>query len=342
MAGKYCLEDVTKSYNWLGHKTWTELNAFHPNYTPGKENFEWNLEQKTFPRIWYGRSEKEVVNFVQRYVQERTVCYGINPRTRIFKNKREYARCALDKEIEISQSILFDFDFESGKVTKNQVAALETFLKKTDEYFFDLSLKTPVRAFTGKGYHLLFAYPEIEVKEHPDISEKSKEFRDEFNDEYRRDLENLEVRLDKTQDLRRMVRIYGTAKPDVGIVSCFYGGERVEDESLRNYLLSLKTRERCLGSLVLNTGSKLPDWFQKLLERDRDLRELWSGKGKPQNTDRTRSGFDYSVVRRLLWLGYKNIDELGTVLALRPEGGVKKSGKGEQYITRTIGNALLK
>ena len=74
-----------------------------------------------------------------------------------------------------------------------------------------------------------------------------------------------------------MVRIYGTSKPDVGIVSYFYGGSRVEDEGLRNYLLSLKTTERCLGSLVLKTGSALPQWFKELLERDRELRELWSG-----------------------------------------------------------------
>ncbi|MDA2934972.1 hypothetical protein MYX82_11615, partial [Acidobacteria bacterium AH-259-D05] len=130
MPGDYSLEDIAKSFNWLGHQSWTELNAFHPDYKPGRENFEWNLKQKTFPRIWYAREEKEVVNFVERYSGSRTVCYGINPRPRIFKNKRGYARSALDKEIELSQSILFDFDFESRKVTRKQVTGFESFLKK--------------------------------------------------------------------------------------------------------------------------------------------------------------------------------------------------------------------
>ena len=70
--------------------------------------------------------------------------------------------------------------------------------------------------------------------------------------------------------------------------------------------------------------------------------KLWAGKGKPEETDRSRTGFDYSLVRRLLYMGHRNIDELGAVLALRPEGAVKKSGKDEQYIRRTIANALIR
>ncbi len=40
--------------------------------------------------------------------------------------------------------------------------------------------------------------------------------------------------------------------------------------------------------------------------------------------------------------GYKNIDELATILAVRPDGSVRNSGKDIRYIKRTIANALLK
>ena len=70
--------------------------------------------------------------------------------------------------------------------------------------------------------------------------------------------------------------------------------------------------------------------------------QLWNAKGKPANRDTTRTGYDYSLIKRLLWRGYKDLDDLATVLALRPEGAVRKSGKGDQYIRRTIANALLK
>ena len=133
-----------------------------------------------------------------------------------------------------------------------------------------------------------------------------------------------------------------TAKPDVGIVRRFYGGKRVEDEALRDYLLNLKVPEPQIGKLPLETRADLPGWFSELLDRDQRTRELWSGSGKPRNTDRSRSGFDYSLVRRLLWLAHKNIDELATILALRPEGAVKKSGEDGRYMRRTIGNALVR
>ena len=48
-----------------------------------------------------------------------------------------------------------------------------------------------------------------------------------------------------------------------------------------------------------------------------------------------------SLLRKLLHLGYKNIDELATILALRPEGSVRKSGKGEGYLRTTLAKALM-
>ena len=105
-----------------------------------------------------------------------------------------------------------------------------------------IGLRLPAWASTGRGFNFLFSYPAILVWEHPDIVDRLKEFRRKFVDAYRQELDRAGLRLDNTQDLRRMVRIYGTAKPDVGIVSRFHGAERTEDGNLRAYLLALEVR----------------------------------------------------------------------------------------------------
>ena len=228
---------------------------------------------------------------------------------------------------------------------RGKPGGLEALLARADEYFVDRGMRPPVRAATGGGYHLLFAYPAIRVAEYDDVGARLKTFRDRFADEFRRDLSALEMKLDRTQDLRRMARVYGTAKPDVGLVSEFYGGERVEDERLREYLLEMRVPDRGVvgpmagGSLV---GEELPSWCSSLLEQDAGLRQLWLGEGKPEGLDTSSSGYDHTLVRRLLELGRTDIGELATILAERPEGSVRKRGKDEGYIRRTIAAALLK
>ena len=147
-----------------------------------------------------------------------------------------------------------------------------------------------------------------------------------------------------------MVKIYGTAKPG-GRLSRFYGQQRVEDSALSEHLLTLTVSEAQArhqgpagkgGNFELQPGEELPEWLPRLLEQDRELNELWQGKGKPATADTSRSGFDYSVARRLLRLGYHDIDDLATVLALRPEGSVRSSGKGPEYLKRTIAAALVR
>ncbi len=201
-----------------------------------------------------------------------------------------------------------------------------------------MGLQAPTRAYTGRRFHALLAYAAINTRRHADIGQRLRDFRNRFNDEHIHDLQGLEAKLDATQDLRRVVRVYGTSKKDVGIISRFYGQNRVEDEALREHLLSLTTREPGQSSghastdgrsgLELKTATELPRWFVQLLEGERELKDLWAGKGKPSYTDQSRSGFDYSVVRRLLRLGYRDIDELATILSLRPGGAAPERAQG--------------
>jgi hypothetical protein len=332
----YRLEDILKSYRWLGHQGYyTELNAFNPEYKP-RDN-EWNRKNNAYPKIWYAKSSDEIVQFVKKNHQTHTVCYSINPRSKIFKKESGHVRAAFDSEIDTSQSTFLDFDTEPDHAP---LAVFEEFLSRADEYFKDLKINPPVRAYTGRGCHLLFAYSGIPTREYPDISQRLKAFRDQFYAEFNEQIAGLGVRLDRTQDLRRMVKIYGTAKPDVGIVSRFYGSERIEDEGMRDYLLNLSLDSPSKDGIRI--GQELPDWFTRLLISDPHVKELWEGTGKPEGTDQSRSGFDYSLMRTLAFLGYKNVDELATILALRPDGSARVNGKPESYIYRTIAKAISK
>jgi hypothetical protein len=344
----YSLDDALKGYRWLAHKGFTELLAAHPDYRPGKENYEWNKAHNAFPRVEYVTDEKGLTKFIMRYSSTHIVCYCANPRQQEYRNERGYPRAAREEEITIAQSMFADLDLEAKTITEAHHAAAEKFLGEADDYFQDLGLAKPVRAFSGRGYHLLFAYPGIMVAEHPDIAARQQKFIDDFKDSYHKELANLEARVDATHDLRRMVKMYGTAKPQVGIVSRFLGGERQEDEALATYLLSMNLEngsavadgaKPSFGAALVYIKNELPPIFLTLLHKDEKLRQLWEGTGKMEG-DTSGSGYDFSLARKLLACGITDVSDIATILALRPGGSCKASGKGEEYLRRTIAKAL--
>jgi hypothetical protein len=224
-----------------------------------------------------------------------------------------------------------------GESSDEQIAELELFLKKTEPYFGDLGINQPTRAFTGRGYHLLFAVPPICVKDHPDIKDHLNQFRYDFQQNFGKGLSELELKLDNTMDLSRVAKIYGTRKPNGLRVSRFYGGPRVEDEGLQNYLLSMPVeKQEDMKILVPRT---LPERFAQLLKEDEITRQLWDGEGKVQG-DTSASGYDFSLVKRCLRKGITDVTELSAILALRPHGDVQAKGKGYKYVRLTIANAI--
>lgn len=340
---KYEITDIHKSFNWLGHAPYyTELSAFHKNYQPGKQHYESNFKNRAFPKNAYAQSVKQVEAFVRKNYKDHLLCYGLNPRTKIFRNVQNFPRSAKESEIEIVKNVLFDFDFKEKKYLEKKLENLEINFKQFDDYFFDHGLKEkPVRAFTGQGYHLLFATSDIKVEKHPDINIRVKSFQDQFKTEFNEVLENLGVKVDPTYDNGRKIKIYGTAKPDIGVTSCFFGEERKEDAGLRDYLLNMKLPEIKETNLVEKVNGELPKLFSHLLKTDSRLHDLWKGNGKNGNTDTSRTGYDFSLARYLIHeVGYSNIDDLQLILSKRPDGAVLGSGKGDQYIRQTISSAI--
>ena len=355
MDQNYSLEDAINSYNWLGHEKWTEFVALSPEYKAGKENLEHNLEHKAFPIIWYARDQENAKAFIDKQARDRFVMLGLNDRPQIFKNDKGYARSALEKEIERSQNILFDFDplnkEMSEKQRKAQAKAFANFAhRQAYEYFHDLGIELPTRVDSGNGYWFLFAHPPITVQEHPDIVERNRQFARNFRDEFRLELENLELKLDDPGSLRKLIKVPGTAKPQTPErVSKFYGTSRVQDDALRQYLLNLTVQKDAstynngtCGRLKLNIGARNPHSLEELHRRYPHLRDLYEGIGKPDSSDTTPSGYDFAWTVEAIVAGYTNPDDLGTAIANRPGGSVKNSGRGLPYIHRTIANAMNK
>lgn len=339
--------DVIKSYQWLGHQDYgyTELLAIHPSYKPGRENYDHNMENKAFPKIWYVKTEKQLLAFLYRYHKDHICCYGVNPRASILKNSKGFPRRSKDSDIEIFKNFYFDFDLTDNSNRKKKLKLLDEFLAEVDNHLSEIGIQKPVRAFTGNGYHLLFAVPDVHVQEHSDIGNRLNSFLDEIYNKYNNDMNSYGIRLDKTIDLSRVAKIYGSRKPGMKQNSKFYGNERFEDNVLLEHLLSLPLSDNPQKSgfgnrvLTISTYDSLPSVFLELLEKDGKLANLWNGTNK-ESGDTTKSGYDMSLLLTCIKHGITDVKALATILAKRADGSFIGSAKDDNYIRLTITKAL--
>lgn len=84
---------------------------------------------------------------------------------------------------------------------------------------------------------------------------------------------------------------------------------------------------------------KLPPLFEKLLREDKQIRQLYLGKGKPNESDTSRSGYDFSLLAALIIRGITNPSDLANILMQRPHSKAKDPD-GDKYLKHTINKAL--
>ena len=283
MKATYNESAVRASHQWLGIRGVTELAAFHPAYAP---RVGARANPETFPRIAYASTLDEVVAFVARNAGERLVCMGLNPRPSALYNAKGYLRAAREGDMALSQNALIDVDIEAKEITPAHAQAVKVALDRVNEYFEDHQLQKPTRSFSGRGYHLLLAYPGVSLKAHPDVPERLRALTRQVRGEVRQDLASLEARIDDTADVIRKIKVPGTYKPSVGVLSTFPKVIRNEDHALRDYLLSLslsadaadwnsRVGAKTPYAISLALDAQLPAWFTQLVHRDERIRALW-------------------------------------------------------------------
>lgn len=227
MNALYIKDDILRSFNWLGHRKfgYTELLAVHRDYEP--DSFKENLKYKRFPKIWYTKQPYQALSFVSKHSKDHTCYFSINPRPSILRNEKGRARSAKEDDIRIFNTFFFDIDCLEKDLFDEHLAEIELFIAKAEGFFEDIGVNPPVKAFSGRGYHLLFSPAPVKVSENSDIKQRLYLFKEQFEQNFSKDIEQLKVKIDPTLDLRRMAKIYGTKKPKVKRISRFYGGKRV-------------------------------------------------------------------------------------------------------------------
>lgn len=340
----YHKDDIIRTFNWLGHIRYgyTELLAVHRSFKPGKDNFKKNLDHGRLPKIWYTKNPQQACYFVSKYCIDHTCYFGVNPRPGILKNNRGSVRSAKEEDVRVLTCFYLDIDCKDKHPTDEHLAEIDLFIAKTERFFDEIRINPPAKSFSGRGFHLFFSPSPMLVSEHPDIKEKLHAFKAQFEDAFRKDIEQLGIAIDSTLDLRRMVKIPGTKKADPSItrISRFYGGERIDDKALRDYLICLEISESKKPSINMQISDSLPIKFLKLLESNQLMQDLWNGTGKTDG-DLSSSGYDFSIVKYCLKKGITDVSDLASILAKRPNGAFQKRNKGRDYIKRTISKAIM-
>jgi hypothetical protein len=70
---------------------------------------------------------------------------------------------------------------------------------------------------------------------------------------------------------------------------------------------------------------------REFLASDRVLQELWRNNGKPNNSDTSNSGYDYTIAC-LLAQQERPPEDIAMVLALQPTGAEERARKGVDYL----------
>ena len=315
-----------------------ELVALHKDFRPGRENYEHNIASKAFPKVWFTKRPGAFVKFVQQYYKNHMCCVGVNPRPDALKSEKGFNRSAKDADIENVTHFYFDIDFEGKNPTDMQLADLRLALMTMEPFYQDQGFQTPTLNYSGNGYHIIHKIPPVPVAEYPDIKQRQQYFRDQFQAGFSGELSRLECIVDNTLDLSRKIKLPGTKKPGDARLSSLEYVNYKPDEALRDYLLNLDIQPNDDVPLEMRV-KEMPECFVALLKQDEFIHNLWNGEGKTSG-DTSRSGYDYSLIRRCLKQGITDLNDLYAILALRPDGSVQAAGKGEQYVRNTIANAI--
>lgn len=332
---RYSAGDLNQFYYCLNHQTVTQFTAFDPS----GENYPVNR---------YVNRTDGLETLVNRTAGKYVVTVGLNERPTELLNEYGYPRAAKDRDINCSQHVLLDFDNVATNISSTlRYQRHQYFLNEYHDHFRDQGCLPPSLVIdSGSGIHVIHSYPVIPVAEHPDIVDRLRKFYEETETVIGDETDRLGLKLDRSKaNLCTLIKVPSTAKPG-GIQSRLLYARRHEDEQLRIHLLSMRVEPKNQryspiygASLLTINNDNYHPIVQALLRRDFKLRSYANKKGKPKGTDTSRSGYLYSFAQRLIILGVRDLDILGSSLAVLAEQFGKQVT--EENIRRTIAAALV-
>lgn len=225
-------EEVGQCYDFLNHHDQTEIRLICPRkHQP--------------PKSVFVETKEEFIKACEKYNEEYNIYAGINERC---LNGTE------GKEVLSVKTIVLDIDavrekgFEKEPATEEELLECE---KDTDEIIASMvsaGANTPTKIYSGNGYQIWIAIPEIELdeKNRKKIETKLQLFQDVIKKRY----EN-HGGIDKIGDLPRIIKVWGTWNikgNDNGtrkhrLCRVEIGGTRNPDEKLWEQVEALKEED---------------------------------------------------------------------------------------------------
>lgn len=231
MIENFNIEDIKLTYKLLNHKGPTELRM---------------LKETLYPIVKFVKSEEKFLELCLNFNEKRNIYVGI-------RDRRGDIRYPAKKEDIVGLNLtVIDIDplrpknLPSNEEELNRAIFLS---EKIKNFFINLNFKPPFRAMTGNGVSLFFVLPYFFINDENryDVEESLLWFENFIRDKFKKEIEELNLKIDNMYDLPRIVKVIGT-KSIKGIesedrphrVSYWIDKpfSRDEDSSLLNFILN--------------------------------------------------------------------------------------------------------
>lgn len=194
MSEDFNLEDIKLTYRLLNHKGPTELRI---------------LKEGLYPIVKFVKSEDKFLNLCLSFNGKRNIYVGI-------RDRRDDIKYPAKKEDIVGLNLtVIDIDpirpknLPSNDDELNKAIFLSREIRK---FFINLNFKPPLRAMTGNGVSLFFVFPYFLINENNryDVEESLLWFENFIRDKFKKELKELNLKIDNMYDLPRVVKVIGT------------------------------------------------------------------------------------------------------------------------------------
>lgn len=281
-------EDIRYYCDFLGHEKY-DFRAF----TPRKSNLETNIKKGN---LWASNKD-EVINLCEKYNEKSNIYLGVLPR----ESKKKEGIKRVDKiwmELDAKRR-------EDGTASDEKLNKAKKIMEDIRNDYRDYGL--PLVVMSGNGYHLIWEIESIE------LNDKNRKMVDNklhsFVHELKREYETEDVEVDTAVgEIARILKIPGTTsvkgkKDNWRESKIVYKNNQTEEEKsrLKDYFLMLESTKSSRNKKDLKVDEDFDfKKFNKYLDRDKKLKDLYNGKIEKYNYD-SRSEAEFALLNKLIF-----------------------------------------